>query len=74
MLLFHLYQLETGLGNYTIGYFNGTLTVDRTALTIIANNGNKVYGTIKTYTGFEFTTVGLVNGNTVTSVTLTSTG
>ena len=64
----------TGLGNYTITYVNGTLTVDPATLVITANNANKMYGTIKTYTGTEFTTTGLVNGNTVTSVTLSSTG
>ena len=66
--------IGNGMSNYVIGYVNGTLTVDPAALTITANNGSKVYGSVKTYAGTEFTTTGLVNGNTVTSVTLTSTG
>ena len=66
--------LGSGLGNYTIGYVNGTLNVVPAALTITANNGNKVYGSLMTYTGTEFTSAGLVNGNTITGVSLTSTG
>ena len=34
----------TGLGNYTITYVNGTLTVNPAALTITANNASKTYG------------------------------
>ena len=66
--------LGSGLGNYTIGYVNGTLNVVPAALTITANNLTKVYGSLMTYTGTEFTSAGLANGNTITSVTLTSTG
>ncbi len=36
----------TGLGNYTITYVNGTLTVNPAALTITANNASKTYGTL----------------------------
>jgi len=64
----------TGLSNYTISYVNGTLTVNKATLTITANNRSKIYGQTLTFTGTEFTTAGLVNGNTVTSVTLTSSG
>ena len=64
----------TGLGNYTISYVNGTLTVNPAALTITANNDSKTYGTVKTFGGTAFTTTGLVNGDTVSGVTETSTG
>jgi hypothetical protein len=64
----------TGLTNYTISYVNGTLTVSPTALTITANSTNKTYGDLVTFAGTEFTTSGLVNGDTVTSVTLSSSG
>ena len=45
----------TGLSNYTIGYVNGTLTVNPAALTITANNDSKTYGTLKTFSGTAFT-------------------
>ncbi len=63
----------TGLGNYTINYQNGSLTVSPAALDITANSTNKTYGQTVTLAGTAFT-VGagdLVNGDTVTSVTLT---
>jgi hypothetical protein len=61
-------------GNYNITYvaFSGTVTTK--ALTVTANNASKTYGQTVTFAGTEFTTAGLVNGNTVTSVTLTSSG
>ena len=62
-------------GNYTIGTFNpGTLTVNAAALTITANNDSKTYGTLKTFSSTAFTENGLVNGDTITGVTETSTG
>ena len=66
----------TGLGNYTITYVNGTLTVNAAPLTITANNDSKTYGTLKTFSGTAFTETGLVtaNGDTITTVTETSTG
>ena len=64
----------TGLGNYTISYVNGTLTVNPAALTITANSFGKTYGTTYSFAGTEFTDTGLVNGNTVSSVSLTSPG
>ena len=60
--------------NYTITYANGTLTVNPAALTITANNASKTYGQTATFAGTAFTTSGLVNGDTVSSVTETSTG
>jgi hypothetical protein len=64
----------TGLGNYSITYHDGALTVNAKALTVAANNRSKTYGDAVTFAGTEFTTAGLVNSDTVTSVTLTSAG
>ena len=64
----------TGLTNYTISYVPGILTVDQKTLTITANNLTKPYGQTLTFAGTEFSSAGLVNGDAVTSVTLTSTG
>jgi hypothetical protein len=58
--------------NYTIAYVNGTLTVIPVALTVTASNTSKPYGQTPTLTAF--TTAGLVNGDTVGSVTETSPG
>ncbi len=64
----------TGLSNYTISYVNGQLAVTPKALTVTATGGSKRYGDTLTYTGSEFTTSGLVNGDTVTSATIASAG
>ena len=64
----------TGLDNYMISYANGNLTVSKASLTVIANNASKTYGQTVTFTGTEYNTSGLVNGDTVTGVTLTSAG
>jgi hypothetical protein len=62
------------------GYFGGSTasamaqTVNQAALTITASNTNKPYGQTLTFAGTEFTASGLVSGDTVTSVTLTSSG
>src|SRR5207253_1738371 len=64
----------SGLSNYSIQYLPGTLTVNAAALFITANSQNKTYGDSFTFQGTEFTPSGLVNGDTVTSVTLTSAG
>ena len=61
-------------GNYTITYANGTLTVNPAALTITANNASKTYGQTASFPSTAFTTTGLVNGDTVSGVTETSTG
>ena len=63
-----------GLSNYAITYVNGTLTVVKKALTITASNKSKTYGDTFTFGGTEFTADGLINGNTVTGVTLESAG
>ena len=60
--------------NYTITYVSGTLTVNPASLTITANNATKTYGQTATFAGTAFTTTGLINGDTVGSVTETSRG
>ncbi len=64
----------TGLSNYNISYTSGALTVNQKALTVTANNASKTYGDNVTFVGTEFGATGLVNGDTVTGVTLTSAG
>ena len=69
----------TGLGNYTITYNDATVgfTVNRKALSITADNQTKTYGTAYTFdetTPGDFSVSGLVNGDTVTSVSLSSAG
>jgi hypothetical protein len=74
-----------GLNNYAITYSAGSLTVGQAILTIAAAADSKVYGTTTTtnslvYTGNAvssatgFTTSGLVNGDAIYSLTLTSSG
>ena len=70
--------MGTGLGNYAISYHNAPVgfTVNPKGLDITANDRSKTYGQVVSFAGTEFT-VGpgqLVNGDTVTSVTLTSAG
>src|SRR5205807_803878 len=68
--------IGTGLGNYSITYHVGHFTVNAKALDITANDQSKTYGATFTFTGSEFTTGSgqLVNGDTVTTVILTSAG
>ena len=60
--------------NYAITYRAGPLTVMPAPLMITANNAIKTYGQGASFAGTEFTSTGLLNGDTATSVTLTSTG
>lgn len=53
---------------------SGTLTVNPKTLTVTAKDRSKIYGTAVTFTGSEFTASGLVNSDSVSSVTLTSAG
>lgn len=64
----------TNLANYLITYVDGTLTVKKAALTITASSTSKTYGTTTSLGGTAFTAKGLLNGDTVSSVTLASTG
>jgi hypothetical protein len=61
-------------GNYTIGYTNGALTVNKAVLTITANSTNKIAGETLTFAGTEFTSGGLQNSETIGAVTLVSGG
>ncbi|MGV0908543.1 MBG domain-containing protein [Martelella sp. FOR1707] len=62
----------TGLSNYTIGYVDGTLTVDPATLKITAKDATKTYGNIADLTAYSVN--GLVNEDAVTGVTLASAG
>ena len=64
----------SGLSNYDIAYEPGTLTVNPAALTITAGNQTKTYGQTDDVGADSYTVDGLVNGDTVTGVTLASTG
>ncbi|MEO6547742.1 MAG: MBG domain-containing protein [Ferruginibacter sp.] len=60
--------------NYNITYVTGNIIVGAANLTITAAAQSKLYGAVFSFVGTEFTTNGLVNGETVGSVTLGSTG
>ena len=64
----------TGLTNYNISYANGSLTVSAAPLTITASAQSKNYGTALALGTTAFTTGTLYNGDTVSGVTLTSSG
>jgi len=49
-------------------------TIDKAALTISATDQSKCFGTVFNFTGAEFTSLGLINSDEVTTVTLTSSG
>ena len=61
-----------GLGNYTITYADGLLSVGKAALTITAGNAGKTYGQTSPLGGFSVD--GLVNADNVNAVDLYSTG
>ncbi|HEY8571481.1 MBG domain-containing protein [Phenylobacterium sp.] len=60
--------------NYTLVYVNGALTVTPAVLVVTPNSVTKPYGQAVTFTGQEFTTAGLQNGQTIGAVTLSSAG
>ncbi|BAU52226.1 putative Ig domain-containing protein [Mucilaginibacter gotjawali] len=62
------------VSNYTITYtpYNGTVAT--APLTVTASAQSKVYGSVFTFAGTEFTTSGLLFSDAVTSASLTSTG
>ncbi|WP_114395644.1 GLUG motif-containing protein, partial [Oleisolibacter albus] len=62
----------SGLSNYSITYVDGTLTVNPAALTISVGNATKTYGASASLSGYSAS--GLVNGDTVTSISLSSSG
>lgn len=59
---------------FALRFVNETLLVAPRPLTITASNQSKTYGAIATLGTTAFTTSGLVNGDTVSGVTLSSTG
>src|SRR5262249_7673932 len=62
------------LSNYAITYNTALFTINTAPLTITANSRSKTYGDTVTFAGTEFTSNGLVRGDTVTSVNLMSAG
>jgi len=64
----------SGLGNYTISFVNGALSVNPAGLTVTASNQAKTYGHAAALGTTAFTIAGLVNGDTVSSVSLASAG
>jgi len=61
-----------GLNNYDISYANGTLTVNPATLTVTASDASKTYGQTAALSGYSVS--GLLNSDSVSSVTLTSAG
>lgn len=67
----------TVIGNYVLQQAPSNLTaltISPAPLTITASNAAKPYGQALSFAGTEFSASGLLNGNTVTSVSLTSAG
>jgi hypothetical protein len=64
----------SGSTGFAASTYSTVMTVKPAPLTITANSTSKTYGQAVTFAGTEFTTEGLVNGDTVTGVTLTSDG
>ncbi len=61
-------------GNYTLAGASGAVTVSPAALTVAANGATKTAGQTLTFAGTEFTASGLIGGDAVAAVTLTSAG
>ncbi len=64
----------TGLGNYSISYDTGPLTVTAAPLTITATAQSKTYGTVLNLGTTAFTTTVLSNSDSVSGATLSSPG
>ncbi|HZU23520.1 MAG TPA: MBG domain-containing protein, partial [Terriglobales bacterium] len=66
----------SGLGNYNISYTGAMFTLIPRPLPVTAIGGSKIYGTVPSFAGTQggtlgqFTVSNLVNGDTVTSVTM----
>ena len=68
-------SLATGSGgfsadNYDITYLAGDLAITQKALSITANDQSTTYGTSLNLGGTAFSSVGLINGDSISSVTL----
>ena len=61
-------------GNYNITTNSATGTINAKALTVTASNQVKTYGQTVNFAGTEFTSAGLVVGETIGSTTLNSAG
>ena len=61
-------------GNYNISFTGANLIIIPASLTITANNASKTYGNVLALPSTGFKTSGLVSGDSVTGVTLTSAG
>jgi hypothetical protein len=60
--------------NYALTYASANLSITPASLSITANNLSKVYGQAEIFAGTEFTASGLLGSDSVTSVSLTSSG
>ncbi|RDI31589.1 GLUG motif-containing protein, partial [Gluconacetobacter liquefaciens] len=60
----------SGLANYAVTYQPGTLTIDPAALTVTALNQSSTYGQAPSLDGSAYSVSGLVNGDTISGVTL----
>jgi hypothetical protein len=60
--------------NYNVVYVPGALAVTPAPLSVTANDASKVYGQVVTLPVTAFTSTGLLNGDSITSVTETSPG
>jgi hypothetical protein len=69
-----LYSNQTG---YDITFTSGIVNITPAGLTLLslsANDASKMYGDAFTFTGTEFTPVGLIGSDTISGISLTSTG
>ncbi len=60
--------------NYAVMTETAPGTITPAPLTVTADDASKIYGQTVTFTGTEFTDSGLIDGDSVSSVTLTSAG
>jgi hypothetical protein len=61
-------------GNYTLAGASGAVTITPAALTIAADDAAKIVGHTLSFAGTEFTASGLVGGDVVAGLSLTSAG
>ncbi|MDB5953940.1 filamentous hemagglutinin N-terminal domain-containing protein [Ramlibacter sp.] len=69
-----LTQGSLGVAGYAVHFTGGALTITPAALTISANDATKLEGDTLRFNGSEFTTSGLIAGESVPSVTVASAG
>lgn len=60
--------------NYTVSHQAGTLTITSRGLVITPTDTTKTYGDALAFAGTEFSASGLTNGDTITTLTITSAG